>query len=142
MLDKLVWQERPEDRKAGDNRIRRCCSAAEKPPFAPFSQGQSRLALLSCQSEQPDEHQCKSTFPGWGAAGALRLQVSPTGCQFWQWAHSRFLWARYVSMRQPLTITVTSETQQEALKIKQQRSPSASNLGFIDRKMLNDRWSL
>lgn len=45
-------------------------------------------------------------------------------------------------MRQPLPITATSETRQEALKIQQERSQLAAHLGFIDRKMLRDRWSL
>ena len=69
-------------------------------------------------------------------------QVSPSGCQFRQWNRSLFLQARYISARQPLTITTTSETRQEALKIKHHESRLASNLEFIDRKMLNDRWSL
>lgn len=49
---------------------------------------------------------------------------------------------RNVCMRQPLPITATSETRQEALKIQHERSQLAAHLGFIDGKMLHDRWSL
>lgn len=70
----------------------------------------------------------------WGGGGTAPLQCLPGGV--------RSAVGTLTSPGEVRIYATASETRQEALKIKQERSQLASTLRFIDRKMLNDRWSL